>query len=165
MVQSTLAPRKNETVIVLKALVRGVRDGRLTVADCRLLLCVRILQAVATAAVHFASIPTIRAALAAVRPVAVAVRGTVPEARVLWAFQASDRWSVGRATCLARALAAEVLLETTSHQHRMVIGISSPLSGGLRSHAWIERNGDVLLGGQESRSQYVPLIAWSGVAR
>ena len=161
----TLAPRNNDTVIATTALVRGVFDGRLTVADCRLLLCVRAVQALATTAVRFAAVPAIRRAFIAIRPLVLACRGAAPEARVLWAFAAIRRSSVGNARCLARALAAEVLLDPAAEPHRMVIGVSVTAPGVPKSHAWIERNGEVLLGGPESSATYVPIIDWSSGAR
>ena len=149
----------------LTALVRGVLDGRLSVNDCRLLLCVRVLEVLARAAVGCTTIPAARAILAGLRPIAAACHGCVPESRIIWAFQASERWQAGRGRCLARALAAEVLLERTVHVPRLVIGIAAPENGALRSHAWVERDGRILIGGSRSEPHYVRLVSWSGGAR
>ena len=51
------SPHKMSRLVVLKAIAHGVLDGRLTAADCRLLVCVRILEAFASvgARLHAAS--------------------------------------------------------------------------------------------------------------
>ena len=150
-------------MLTLKAVVRGVFDGRLTAADCRLLLCVRVTLALATALVARTSLPTARRIIVALRPAVLASRGTVHEQRILWALTAAERLSVGRGRCLARALAADALLDRAGTPHRLVIGVATEAPGTLRSHAWIERNGRVLLGGAQSASQYVPVVDWVSV--
>ena len=164
MVKSTPGPITNEPVVALNAVVRGVFAGRLTPADCRLLLCVRIVQALAAGAIAWTTVPAGRRALKAIRPLAISCRGAVPEARILWAFEASGRWQVGRATCLARAMAAEALLEGTDRPPRIAVGVTLPAAGFLKSHAWIERDGRVLVGGSESSRQYVPFVEWNSGA-
>jgi hypothetical protein len=144
------------------AVLRGVVDGRLTAADCRLLACVQVVLALAAAAVSCATIPAARAALRRVRPWAIFLGGPAPETRVVWAIEASGRWPAGHSTCLTRALAAELLLQPGDRPLRVVIGVASPVDGHLTSHAWIERDGRVLIGGCESRQHYIPLIAWNG---
>jgi len=148
-------------LLVLKAIFRGIRDGRLNAADCRLLAGVRLLEAIALIAVACAPIPSARKTLRKfLRPI-MAMRGSIPESRVIWALKASARWRSGVSTCLARTLAAELLL-TPGRPLTVVIGISAPVDGRLKSHAWLERDRDILIGGSESRDQYVPLISWKG---
>jgi hypothetical protein len=52
-----------------------------------------------------------------------------------------------------------LLLDTIEQPLTVVVGVAA-VQGGMRSHAWIERNGHVLLGGDDARRQYVPLVAW-----
>jgi hypothetical protein len=146
----------------LKAVVRGVRDGRLTAADCRLLVCVRLAQAFALLGITCAPVPAVRRALGRFRPWAIALGGRAPESRVIWAINASARCQAGHSTCLARALAAELLLPPAGTPLTVVIGVMPPVDGRLKSHAWLERNGRVVMGGDESRRDYFPLIAWTG---
>lgn len=145
----------------VKALLRRGRDGRLTADDCRLLVSVSAAQAIGLVAVSCASIRGARRALARLRPIAVALSGRPTEPRVVWALETSGRWLGGRSTCLGRALAAELLLDSIDQPVKMVIGVAAPIDGRMQAHAWIERGGRVLVGGDQSRSQYVPLIAWS----
>jgi hypothetical protein len=157
-----VVPAQMSQLVPLQAVVRGVLNGELTAADCRLLACARVLQAFAVAALACGPVPRARYALARIRPLAVAWCGTAPEARIIWAFEASARWRIGQAKCLARALAAEVLLPRTDQPLRVVIGITPPLDGVLKSHAWIEREGRVLIGGGDANRLYVPFVAWNG---
>lgn len=148
------------TFAALKGIVRGARDGRLTAADCRLLVCAHLVQTLALAAVVCAPIHTARRALARIRRGAIALCGPSAEPRLIWAIEASARWRVGPSTCLTRALAAELLLPAVDRPLTLVIGVTSPVEGHLKSHAWIERNGHILVGGDDATRQYVPLVAW-----
>ena len=152
-------------MVILKTVARGVLDGRLTAADCRLLLCVRATLALATALIARTTLPAVRTFLSTVRPVIHACRGAIPEQRILWALQAAERLDVGRGRCLARALAAEVLLDGSVRPHVIVIGVASSQPGFLKSHAWIERDGQVLVGRGESTDEYSRLVAWPACAR
>jgi hypothetical protein len=150
----------------LRALTRGIQrvfDRRLSGADCCLLASVALIEAAATAAMAITTVSRARRFLGRIRPaVAAAVRRTT-EPRLVWAIEASARWRFGRATCLARALAAEVLLQPSEHDaqsQRIVIGVTSPRAGVLRSHAWLERDGRILTGGADSPRLYERLVAW-----
>jgi len=147
-------------VRAVNVMFRRALDGRLTVNDCRVLVCAFTLQALALAAVRYLSIPRARRALSWLRPMAVVFSGRPPEQRVIWALQASERWLPGSSTCLGRALGAELLIEAVDGPVTVVIGVAAPIAGRVRSHAWIERGGRVLLGGDGSPRQYVPLVTW-----
>lgn len=70
-------------------------------------------------------------------------RVSAPE-RVAWAVNVSSRY-VPCSTCLVRALAGQLLLARRGHSSRVHIGVA----GGLRrfrSHAWLESQGQILLG-------------------
>jgi hypothetical protein len=57
------------------------------------------------------------------------------------------------ATCLTKALAAKMLLSRCGYSSTLRIGVYS--CNGFAAHAWIERNGRIILGG--SARQYRPL--------
>jgi hypothetical protein len=143
------------------AALRRVFAGTLSCRDCRLLFCVSAAEPIALAALNYCSLRGARRVLAWLRPLALAFSGRPADARVVWALTARGRWLGGGSTCLGRALVAEVLLKTIDRPLTVVIGVAAG-AGGLRSHAWIERNGHVLIGGDDARRQYVPLIAWNG---
>ena len=146
-------------VRAVTAVLRRVFAGTLSWHDCGLLFCVSAAEPIALAALYCGSIRGARRALARLRPLALAFSGRPSENRVIWALGARGRWLGGGSTCLGRALVAELLLETIERPLTVVIGVAAG-AGGMRSHAWIERNGHVLVGGDDARRHYVPLVAW-----
>ena len=54
---------------------------------------------------------------------------------------------IPRARCLSRALAGSVILARHGHQTRLRIGVRRPGGEGFEAHAWLEREGEVLVGG------------------
>jgi hypothetical protein len=57
------------------------------------------------------------------------------------------------ASCLTKALAAKMLLARNGYDSTLRIGVNS--CNGFAAHAWIERNGEIILGGSDRR--YEPL--------
>lgn len=57
--------------------------------------------------------------------------------------------SVPRATCLAQALAGQVLLERRGHPARLRIGFRWSDDRRLEGHAWVESAGRIVTGGAE----------------
>jgi hypothetical protein len=145
------------SVRALIGLGRAVHARRLTMADCRLLAAAYGVQVAASLAISSVPVPAARRMLARVRRAAVALAGSAAEPRVAWAIQASERWRVG-GSCLARALAAEVLLPVDCTL-TTIIGVHRE-GGRLESHAWVERQGHVLVGGHAPEREYVPIATW-----
>lgn len=88
-------------------------------------------------------------------------RISIPE-RVAWAVAVAGRY-VPKATCLVKALAGQALLARRGHAARLCIGVAKP-EGRLEAHAWLEWEGQVLLGGSEL-DRYAGLVEWeSGIA-
>ncbi len=51
------------------------------------------------------------------------------------------------ASCLPRALAGYVLLARHGHESQLRIGVRAPSDGLFAAHAWLEQDGEVLVGG------------------
>jgi len=51
------------------------------------------------------------------------------------------------ARCLQRALAGSVILARHGHETRLRIGVRRPTPDAFEAHAWLERDGEVLVGG------------------
>jgi hypothetical protein len=69
-------------------------------------------------------------------------------ARVAWAMDlATRRLPVGN--CLSRALAAQVVLTRSGHDASIRIGVARERDGRFLAHAWVESDGEVLVGGDE----------------
>lgn len=65
-------------------------------------------------------------------------------------------------TCLTQALAGQVLLARHGHPVDLRIGVTRDRAGGFVAHAWLERDGVVLIGGPE-HIRYTPMPALNGL--
>jgi len=97
------------------------------------------------------------------------VVGSPPRARVIANSvqpTAEDiTWAVRRvspavpgATCLTQALAAQLLLSRRGHPSQLRIGVTRAPNQRLRAHAWLERNGIIVIGAADVAA-YAPLRA------
>lgn len=78
----------------------------------------------------------------------------VAPARVAWAVEHAARIVPG-ATCLTRALAAEVMLRRTGGRPDLRFGVARD-AGDFEAHAWLELGGRVLVG-DHGIERYSPL--------
>ena len=76
-----------------------------------------------------------------------AVRQTV------WAVTVTSRY-VPKASCLTQALAAQILLRQQGYPADLRIGVCKGDANQLEAHAWIELDGRVVIGGEDSPSRY-----------
>lgn len=98
---------------------------------------------------------------------AVARRLPVPgarptPARVGWAVDVAGGVLPAGATCLPRALAARSLLARYGYAATVRIGVArdgteGDTGAGLAAHAWVEREGTVLVGHLPDLDRFVPL--------
>lgn len=85
---------------------------------------------------------------------------SAPEAsveRVVWAVRAASA-RVPRASCLTQALAARALLARRGLPSDLRIGVARSSENGIEGHAWLERNGRIVIGESEPE-RYKPLGA------
>lgn len=76
---------------------------------------------------------------------------------IAWAVSAAGRRVPGGHHCLAQAVTAYILLGRAGHSARVRFGLSRDGPDGLSAHAWVEREGSVLLGGPDiSRFALLP---------
>ena len=73
-------------------------------------------------------------------------KGNLSAARIA-RFVSAAAGIVPRANCLTQAFAAEVLLRRYGHEARLRIGVAKGVSDGLLAHAWVESEGNVVIGG------------------
>jgi hypothetical protein len=66
--------------------------------------------------------------------------------RIVWAVIVASQY-IPRATCLAQALAAQILLARECYQSNLRIGVAKGDKDQLEAHAWLESDGKVLIGG------------------
>ncbi len=81
-------------------------------------------------------------------------RGRHSRERVAWAVGVASRYVPG-ATCLVQALAAQRLLAQEGYAAELRVGVSK--GAGFRAHAWVESEGVVVIGWEESE-QFTPLL-------
>ena len=72
-----------------------------------------------------------------------------------WAVNAAGRRLPGR-TCLIEALAADVMLRRRGYEPRLQLGVrkSSDPSRPVDAHAWIECDGEIVVGGLDTLALY-----------
>src|SRR5687768_4549971 len=71
-------------------------------------------------------------------------------ATVTWAVEAASR-RVPQATCLTQAVAAQLLLHHHGFPSKLCLGVARSSGEGFFAHAWLEHDGQILLGGQGVR--------------
>ena len=80
---------------------------------------------------------------------------------IVWAVRLASRY-VPRATCLVQALAAQILLGRHGHAGQVHIGVALDEKRGFRAHAWVESQGEILIGGSEELDGYTPMLVLRG---
>jgi hypothetical protein len=84
------------------------------------------------------------------------IRQDIPVAHLVWAVRTAAAY-IPRATCLTQALAAKYQLERSGHCARIHIGVAKE-NGQFRAHAWLECEGETVLGGGVA-DRYARLLA------
>jgi Transglutaminase-like superfamily len=84
--------------------------------------------------------------------------GSASPDRIGWAVQVASRY-VPKATCLAQALTAKMLLESAGFPANLHIGVARGEQERFEAHAWVETDGRVISGGSELE-RYSPLLLW-----
>lgn len=89
----------------------------------------------------------------------------VEERRLLWAVGAAARRVMPQRPCLTQALTARILLARRgAHPTTLQIGVARSDDGSLAAHAWLERNGTILIGGGDASRTFLPLSSSTGVS-
>lgn len=68
------------------------------------------------------------------------------EEGIIWAVRTASRL-VPRASCLTLAMAAQILLSESGYRSDLRIGVARSGTDPLKAHAWLEKDGRVILGG------------------
>lgn len=77
--------------------------------------------------------------------------------QVVRAVRAVARHTLGEKPCLVQAIAAQWMLRHTGHPSTLHIGVAKDDEERLNAHAWLERRGDVIIGGRSSTYCYIPI--------
>ena len=128
----------------------------MTIREARLLSAVLLAQVALGAALRAVPVPWLWRMVQRLRGT---VRRVIPasEERVAWAIEGVGRRLPRISTCLVRALAAELFLGGPECPGHVKIGVRRSPSGALESHAWFERDGRIVVGG-DGAPNYVDFV-------
>jgi hypothetical protein len=135
--------------------------ARLSAADWRLLAAALAFEVLTALAIRTMPLPAVRARLARLRPLARVVFAG-PEHRVLWAVEATSRRIARLATCLVKAMVAELALASDERPLRLHIGVRAATGTPLQAHAWLADRDQVLVGGP-APGEYTVMAVWDSV--
>jgi hypothetical protein len=76
---------------------------------------------------------------------------------IIWAVASASRFVPG-ASCLTRAMVAQMMLARFGRTSRLHIGVARARDGRLEAHAWLESGGEVVIG-REQWQRFTPLAA------
>lgn len=79
--------------------------------------------------------------------------------QIIWAAQSAARFVPG-ATCLVQSLSVLRLAISAGYRVRLKIGTAKEIDGTLKAHAWVEHQGQIVLGAAEE-NLYTPLLVWT----
>lgn len=72
----------------------------------------------------------------------------------VWAVEAVGRRLLGDKPCLVQALVARRLLARRGIPATLRIGVARSDSGALLAHAWLEHEGEIIIGGRTASARY-----------
>jgi hypothetical protein len=84
--------------------------------------------------------------------------------RVVWAVEMASLHLPGKKTCLNQALAVQTLLARRGYAATLQIGVVKGEGGQFEAHAWVEHEGEAVIGGYELE-RYTRLVALEAEAR
>lgn len=84
--------------------------------------------------------------------------------KLAWAVASVSSY-IPKATCLTQALTLKTLLARRSFASDLRIGVKKDAAGKLEAHAWIEYEGEVILGGRHDLATYTLLPSLEGVSK
>jgi len=88
---------------------------------------------------------------------------SVSASQIVWAVVVASNYVPHTGTCLPRALAGQVLLGRYGFPARLHIGIARAENGLVEGHAWVERDGNVVLGGIDTDiERYIRIAGLEG---
>jgi hypothetical protein len=74
--------------------------------------------------------------------------------RTIWAVETVARALLPAGPCLSQAIVADMLLRRRGYPSVLRIGVAHGARGELRAHAWVESDGEVVIGGAKSPAVY-----------
>jgi len=82
---------------------------------------------------------------------------TYSQERIVWAVNVTGAKLLRDKPCLTQALAVQMLFKRRSVNSNLRIGVKKDPKGKLLAHAWVEKDGQIVIGGEASPEEYIPL--------
>ncbi|NEO97791.1 MAG: lasso peptide biosynthesis B2 protein [Symploca sp. SIO2E9] len=82
--------------------------------------------------------------------------------KIIWAVNVSSYYMPGGVKCLARALTTQVFMSRYGHLPELRIGVAKGEGGQFEAHAWVESQGQVVIGNLVDLSRFMPLPSLEG---
>jgi transglutaminase superfamily protein len=98
--------------------------------------------------------------LAKPRTVVVSTQAELQD--VIWAVEVIGRHLPAYGTCLTQALAAHVLIGRSGLKSDLRIGVTRNQRGNFEAHAWLEKDGTVIIGGV-GHTEFTPMPVLNGL--
>jgi hypothetical protein len=78
--------------------------------------------------------------------------------QIVLSIDHASKWFMGAASCFPQALTGKIFLERFGYPVKLIFGVKTIDHNKLRAHAWLEYNGEVIIGGPRSLiEQFTPL--------
>ncbi|MEO1124401.1 MAG: lasso peptide biosynthesis B2 protein [Cyanobacteria bacterium J06639_16] len=92
------------------------------------------------------------------------IQPTDPD-KIITAVNISSRYMPGGEKCLARALTTQTLMFWHGYSPQLHLGVTKGEQGEFEAHAWVEHQGQVVIGYLADLSRFTPLYYpfWKGV--
>jgi hypothetical protein len=89
--------------------------------------------------------------------------GRDDRARVISATIILGRFLLGDKPCLTQALVIKLLFRRRKYPAQLQIGVAKQNDGTLSAHAWVESDGEIVIGGADSPHLYTTLFPLKGM--
>jgi len=76
----------------------------------------------------------------------------------VWSVDVASSYVPRTKTCLPRALTVQMLLGRRGYPVQLHLGVARDEMGGLKGHAWVEYQGQAIIGGEQELA-FIPLSA------
>ncbi|WYL93495.1 MAG: lasso peptide biosynthesis B2 protein [Gloeotrichia echinulata IR180] len=81
--------------------------------------------------------------------------------KIVWAVNVASCYTPGHVKCLARALTTQVLLNRCGYSPELRIGVAKGDKGKFEAHAWVENQGEIVIGHLSDLGRFTPLPSFS----
>jgi hypothetical protein len=137
-----------------KAVSRTVGLTRRPPGDFWMLMKVTAMTVACRAALRIAPFRKVHSFVEKPRQAGVSVRSPRDAYQIAWAASTAGKWLLPNRPCLTQALVLKYLYDRRGFPATLRIGVKKSDDNKLLAHAWVESNGQVVIGGSTSPDEY-----------